>query len=222
MGCDIHMYVEKRNNNGCWDIIKTEDDGNELLEPYDGRNYNLFSILANVRNGRGFAGCRTGEGFNQISSPRGIPIDASDEYVSVASEWGCDGHSHSYLTLKELLDYDWTQETQLQGWVDMIVWEKWSRFKKKSFPENYCGFVDGGNTKHISQEEADNMFDKKSFKERISIAKENENKYALAKWSAKYYECASDFLSQSVHELLKISNGIDGADDVRIVFFFDN
>ena len=46
-------------------------------EPYGDRNYNLFAILANVRNGTAFAGCKTGEGFNPISNPKGVPSDAS-------------------------------------------------------------------------------------------------------------------------------------------------
>jgi hypothetical protein len=61
----------------------TPDEREELLEemwnhPTDlGRNYNLFSILADVRNGVGFAGCKAGEGFEPISMPRGFPVDAS-------------------------------------------------------------------------------------------------------------------------------------------------
>lgn len=45
----------------------------------NGRNYDVFSILANVRNGYGFAGVVTSSGFNPITSGRGIPDDLSDE-----------------------------------------------------------------------------------------------------------------------------------------------
>lgn len=41
----------------------------------DERHYQLFSVLADVRNGYGFAGVPTGEWVKPISSPRGIPQD---------------------------------------------------------------------------------------------------------------------------------------------------
>ena len=120
MGCDIHCYAERKNKDGKWKIIgnvEKEEDGWISIdyEPYHDRNYNLFAILANVRNETAFAGCKTGEGFNPISNPKGVPSDASEEYASLIKQWDSDGHSHSYLTLRELLDYDWTQTTQLQG-----------------------------------------------------------------------------------------------------------
>ena len=44
MGCDIHGVVQSRWSNGDW---HTE------CEMEDSRNYKLFAILANVRNGLG-------------------------------------------------------------------------------------------------------------------------------------------------------------------------
>jgi hypothetical protein len=122
MGCDIHCYAEKRNKDGKWEIVgnkEKEEEADGLVDieykPYDNRNYNLFAILANVRNGTAFAGCKTGEGFNPISNPKGVHSDASEEYASIVEQWDINGHSHSYFTLRELLDYDWTQTTQLQA-----------------------------------------------------------------------------------------------------------
>lgn len=43
------------------------------------RHYDVFSILADVRNGYGFAGVVTSSGFNPITSGRGIPDDLSEE-----------------------------------------------------------------------------------------------------------------------------------------------
>ena len=79
--------------------------------PYDQRNYALYSILADVRNGYGFAGVFTGMGFTPIAPPRGVPEDASPEYRAEVAAWGGDGHSHSWLTLKELQAYDWHKTT---------------------------------------------------------------------------------------------------------------
>lgn len=227
MGCDIHCYAERKSKDGKWEIVgnvKKEEDGWVSIdyEPYHDRNYNLFAILANVRNGTAFAGCKTGEGFNSISNPKGVPSDASEEYASLSEQYDSDGHSHSYFTLRELLDYDWTQTTQLQGWVDMVTWEKFSLYGKKDFPQNYCGMISGNSIEHISEEEADKLFEGLSRKERIEVAKLHTNKYALAKWTIKYSQCVDSFLSDTITELLKLAGGTKGIDDIRIVFFFDN
>ena len=115
--------------------------------------------MANVRNGTAFAGYKTGEGFNPMSNPKGVPYDASEEYASIAEQWDTNGHSHSYFTLRELLDYDWTQTTQLQGWVNMFDWENFNLFRKKYSPQNYCGMISGKSVECISEEEADKLFE---------------------------------------------------------------
>lgn len=204
MGCDIHLFVEKRNKvTGMWEVVKgpnphiemfkriakrREEDGdlqearsffqrakeletgeklnkellllelqypilereqNSYLEQeyqsdkestykyespevlgwlYDNRDYDVFAILADVRNGRGFAGIKTGEGFVPISEPKDLPIDVSEEVKKESDYWGGDGHSHSYLTLKELLTYDWHgQTTKKEGMVTKISYYEAAR-----------------------------------------------------------------------------------------------
>lgn len=100
MGCDIHIICEVKEN-GVWKINpvkifpnpyyrpeekdKTKEEQREwsleelALEPSRSRNYDWFAILANVRNGRGFAGIKTGEGFSVIAEPRGVPEDLSEK-----------------------------------------------------------------------------------------------------------------------------------------------
>jgi hypothetical protein len=231
MGCDIHFYVEQKRD-GKWtavgEFVKDEDGymrGGESF--YDGRNYNLFAILADVRNGRGFAGIKTGKGFNPISQPRGIPGNASAEYKEIADGWGCDGHSHSFLTLRELLDCDWTQTTQLQGWVNAVEWAAWSRWKRKSGegPESYCGGVSGPDIKHLTPEEMDQLLAPVASvygPEREKFAEQHKDTYALAVWQTPYYIAAGSFINETIPRLLKLAGGISGVDDVRTVFFFDN
>lgn len=231
MGCDIHLYVEKKID-GQWQILgdferEENDDGGTWISGgrfYSGRNYNLFAILADVRNGRGFAGCKTGEGFQPISEPRGVPDDASPEYKAIVDQWDVDGHSHSFHTLRQLLDYDWTQATGLQGWLNMVEWEKWTRWQraKGEGPDSYCGGVDGPDVQHISAEEADALFAGVDWHARQTIASANREKYALAQWKVPYHDAAHSFWTHSIPNLLKLAGGIAGADDVRIVFFFDN
>jgi hypothetical protein len=110
MGCDIHPHFETKNEQGKWERLvtrrdelmdllygpdsektdeeMTQEERDKLLEemwehPLDiGRNYDLFAILADVRNGRGFAGVVTGTGFDPISNPRGLPRDVSNDVIN--------------------------------------------------------------------------------------------------------------------------------------------
>lgn len=161
MGTDIHAAIEY------WDGYRWtallwpnkwagEDFGDPEPEPamtaqldFD-RNYNAFAILANVRNGRGFAGVITGEGFNPLSDHRGLPDDITKE-----GQHACSGdHSDTHVYLDEILAYDWTQQTTLYGVVDAVTFEKWDRVKEwDPRPDSWCGSVGGGNTKHVSVEE---------------------------------------------------------------------
>jgi hypothetical protein len=63
------------------------------------RNYALFAILADVRNTFGVI---------PISSPKGIPRDTS-ETVILEFESHEEVHSASWLSLKEIIDFNWRQ-----------------------------------------------------------------------------------------------------------------
>jgi len=166
MGCDIHMWVEKKNPvTHNWDkmgkvffesygaslIVKnlvevmgiTEDEGWSILQkwrdgeepsnkteeyiigkyipnnmadehlhwyeasekgllpypysdqPYGGRCYRLFGLLAGVRD----------TSMEMVVPDRydQLPPDVSDEIKNISDDHGFDGHSHNYLTLKELM-----------------------------------------------------------------------------------------------------------------------
>lgn len=122
MGTDIHLCVEVRED-GRWKSVDQwfEEDGfleqfqwganfERLAGPfYYDRNYHLFAILANVRNGYG---AKIGDPVKPIEMPRGIPDDASPEVQRFVEEWGADGHSHSWFTTEELMKFDWTQRTR--------------------------------------------------------------------------------------------------------------
>ena len=133
MGADIHFYTERwtssNNYDGPRDLSEDREQKlSEVLEEaptkyrwvsadkwkfedgswhvpwnseyYSGRNYYLFSILADVRNGGS---------VEPIDYDRGIPDDASSGYRYMCDQWDCDAHSHSYFTLEELLNVDWSQ-----------------------------------------------------------------------------------------------------------------
>ncbi len=109
MGCDIHIYFEcNRSIRGSnkWvsgDYFKSnpyyngEDENEyEIVPICSGRNYELFSVLADVRNYNG---------IEPICQPKGLPDDCCELIKKASKDWGSDGHSHSYFTLRELQDY---------------------------------------------------------------------------------------------------------------------
>ncbi len=236
MGCDVHFYTEVKQPDGTWKLFgeferESEDEGGYLQQKgrslYDGRNYNLFAILADVRNGRGFAGIKTGEGFNPISEPRGVPDDASAEYKEIVDNWAGDGHSHSHHTLRQLLDYDWTQTTQLQGWTSLKEWVRWAPYwrDRGHGPNSYSAGVSGPDIKHLSSEQMEALtteFRKLPHADEQAFFERNPGVYGQAVWQVPYCSAAGSFMSDTIPHLLKLANGTAGLDDIRIVFFFDN
>lgn len=91
MGCDIHAMIEKKTRYGYINCGDPEID----------RNYELFSVLANVRNY---------DSVPFISDPRGIPNDVCREFLCWYEWLDEDAHSASWVTLKELKDFDISQE----------------------------------------------------------------------------------------------------------------
>jgi hypothetical protein len=246
MGCDIHLYVERREN-GKWVTCdaweKDPGDGGRASVPYKksfyhGRNYDLFAIFADVRNGRGFAGVKTGEGFTPISPPRGIPADCCAEYRDVAEGWGVDGHSHSWLTVADIMSYDWTQTTTKRGVVRPQEWAAW---KLNGQPESWCGGIGGSGILTVSPQRMEaaakvvtggdlwklfhdggNAF--KSGPLGVAVYKnlggagDHGEAVTEVSWTIPYYDAGSHFLGSALPRLWRLG----APEDVRIVFFFDN
>lgn len=217
MGCDIHLYVERREN-GRWvsaDIWTPNKYAKYEGEPpvaveyenrvYTGRNYDLFGILANVRNGRGFAGIKTGEGFNPISPPRGLPEDVSPEVKAESDRWGVDGHSHSHFTVAELDAYDWHQTTRHEGVVDALNFYIW---RAEGKPRAWSGDVTGTRVTHISNEEMARRIDDGWA----------EGCYTRVMWQEPYHISADKFYTTTLPRLREMG----APEGVRIVFWFDN
>ena len=144
------------------------------------RNYSVFAILASVRNGIGFAGVDTGDGFIPIAEPRGLPPDLSFElrrhlkreeegmeedekatadmnddefardYISLGD------HSQTWLLLSEVLACDWNQTTKRRGWVDP---NEYDNFRKHGQPNSWSGSVSGSMIEHVSNAFMAHMID---------------------------------------------------------------
>lgn len=105
MGCDIHWVVEQqvktRDDTLIWigvleknspRIVSRLEDNSSLYDRasvVSHRNYAFFAALAGVR----------GPG----PDPRGLPDDASETTKVLVEWWDCDGHSHSWCSLREFI-----------------------------------------------------------------------------------------------------------------------
>lgn len=111
MGCDIHARVEILRNineklqwvdsdyyrrNPYYDKSDDYSRKYEVVEICGDRNYQRFATLAGVRNYGGTV---------PIDEPRGIPKDSNKHIKNDFEMWGCDVHTPSWYTLKELRDY---------------------------------------------------------------------------------------------------------------------
>ncbi len=133
MGCDIHPYAEVRRD-GKWERV--------LFKVPRDRNYHTFAILADVRNGSGFAGVKTGDQWTPISQPRGLPEDRATfdsgeniHYEDPSYVWLGD-HSYSWLTLSELQAYDLSGNYRTSGVINK---KQEAELKEGKTPESWCG-----------------------------------------------------------------------------------
>jgi len=234
MGTDIHFYVERRNGKGwvsCDQWAEDECEPGRKSVPYgkhfySSRSYDTFAILAGVRNGRGFAGVDTGDGFEPIAEPRGLPEDMSPELRAEADDYM--DHTPSWLTVKELMDYDWTKATTKRGWVNGPQFTAWSRFDRGQGhgPREWCGGVDGLKIEHITDDEMakrvqniTDLFKGRDYREMETAIKDRlGSTYCQVSWQIPYYRAASLFLSETLPRLWRLGP----PEDVRAVFWFDS
>ncbi len=236
MGTDIHFYVERRvgavwESADKWTPDKYAEEGEapRLTVDYHDhfyrdRNYHLFSILADVRNGHGFAGIKTGEGFVPICTPRGQPSDMSELLKAEAESYG--GHTPSWLTVAEIMAYDWTQVTSLCGYVTPAQYWDWGLWRRKEGrgPKNYFGGRTGVGIKDVSEDHMRQIIeaaDLNSFgnyeAKRQALALLDRNQTHVS-WTEPYHQCADEFLANTLPRLWRLGK----PEDVRCVFWFDS
>ena len=130
MGCDITIHCEYKDKNGKWrncdDFFwNPENKEYECVEIYSGRNYELFGVLAGVRD----------NSLPQITERKGFPEDASEVTKAFYKEWENEAHSMSWLTLRELLDYKKKRKKK---------YKKLSKINKpKLYPDYWNGMSEG-------------------------------------------------------------------------------
>jgi hypothetical protein len=151
MGTDVHAVWQAKKG-GKWAEVESKWEQD--------RHYLLFSWLANVRNGFGFAGVPTYDAIKPIAMPRGYPSDfkVEDDMLAVANVYAIDprrrewlepdeapaiwlgDHSHSWLTADEILAADRPGPVQRTGVVPIDWYRQWDG---KTPPKEWSGSIAG-------------------------------------------------------------------------------
>lgn len=256
MGCDIHLIVERKAGRlwqrvmevplaaqSPWhrermaDARDTEEERARfarwaLRDWYDDRNYNVFSMLAGVRN-------YYGEPIVPVAEPRGLPTDISgfldggdtwyesrteyDAHNALAGDdrWEDDrgfwlgDHSYSWLTVRELLDYPhWKSTRTDECLVPLDEFTRRMAENDTGQPRESCRGAWGPHTTTITEEEA-----RTQLAGRGILTREMDRVYVQTTWQAPYSVVAGRFYSQVLPELAKLD---PDPSNVRIVFGFDS
>ncbi|WP_257265085.1 hypothetical protein, partial [Endozoicomonas sp. ONNA2] len=104
MGTDIHVYAEFRNNAGQWEVIPD-------YEPFQDRNKKVFSFFSEGFDSEDYnwLGFRIVYPHPIINEPRGLPEDVSQFVKAESDEWGTGAFGRSWLSVDELVSYDYTK-----------------------------------------------------------------------------------------------------------------
>lgn len=209
MGADIHMYVERREGdrwvalkgrNPYYDLLKEQDEVVYQNWIWQGRDYDLFAVLADVRNEFDFV---------PVSLPKGLPVDVSDIVRSHANIMCFDEHSHTWLSLRELQEYDLNRIVKRSGWVSLHEFEN---FLASGKPQVWSNGIGGMNIIHVSSDQMQGLLDGKY------DAKKGRKYYSQIEWEDTYQEV----VGYAWEMIVPVMEEMGGPDDVRLVFWFDN
>lgn len=236
MGTDIHLAVERRRPDGKWErcfppagvrllddwfYVNQADAGYVRHSWYSERNYTLFAVLADVRNGYGFAGVPTFVPIKPIAMPRGLPVDISPEVSRLLDDYEADDislgdHDFSWLLVSELLAYNWDQTQTVVGVVPVEAFNERLAKYGKEFPAPSCPYEDwsGG----ISGSDIQTVEGKLLIRGMKATNPPGTRLYVSDAWHSPLRSRCDTFLEKVLPELQKLGP----PDAVRIVFGFDS
>lgn len=204
MGCDIHLFIEKKTEAGwehCsapptwnhWEMRHEERREGEWEfngNWYSGRNYEMFALLAGVRNSHD---------QKPIAEPRGMPRNASLAVRRESKEWGSDGHSHSHLTLAELEAGLQGAMIRFGGRMPPSTYEAWEGDFPSEWYASCSGRVTISEAQYLAGQRPEREFD-------IECS----------------WELPADKAFEHFSKLLPELRKLGAPDEVRLVFWFDN
>jgi hypothetical protein len=228
MGTDIHLQVQGRLPDGTWEFVKRkpflsyDDEGFTWEQDPTGRNYDLFALLAGVRNGYGFAGVYRHEPVTPQFPKRGFPED----YVGLKDRrsgfftGGDDSigdHSFTWATLEELRAVPWDLEYQSGGVIGPETFKKWDRVSE---PEGWSGGIAGPGIKvHDNIEEFEKLI---SSGEPLENENGRINHYCHVTWT---WQPLSDCTFRKwIHGdvMQSLADEYGGAENIRVLMGFDS
>jgi hypothetical protein len=177
------------------------------MSPYNSRNYTLFGVLGDVRNGEGFAGVDTGDWVQPcVGANRGLPDD-----VAPYQSFDYGDHSEGWATLEELLDYPWDTTTVTKRGV--ITLEQYLEGSwRDGGPSTWSGWVTGKNITVLTEEEYFLASNKGKLTEGIDY-------HIKVQWETSLVDSCKDFLIvlSKIDQLIPLPN-----DRIRLVYGFDS
>lgn len=238
MGCDIHSVAQVFKNNG-WRTVLQDVAG-------DNRSYDTFAILANVRNGYGFAGCDTGDGYEPICEPKGFPnnflLRPDDETVHLFQSYtpteGFDrvkNGEDKKAYLKEAQNkteiwmgdhsFSWHTLTDIKAYVERMANKKTKKRGYVTEAEYQVldgikapeGFYGGIAGRDVVSLTAKEYVTLKS----TQTLPSDKRIYVQYEWPVNYTE--RTYIGEIIKSLEKLAKNHEvKEDDVRMVFGFDN
>lgn len=278
MGCDIHTmaeiqqysYADNAFIEGKWKAVKDQlfeypyfREGEPISpqnvprtsRPYVGRNYALFSVLADVRNSRTTHNIfdpsmeyEERDAIEPIDLPRGIPEDASKAWRKECKHWGVDFHSHSWFTVRELVDAveagAFSQTIISRGYVGLGDYLAHKNEGKEI--ESWSSYAGGGDTVAMTELEWLGLPEEKQ-REYIATVREGGNRwfspvYIRYAWVVNTGSWLTEFVEKTIPALVGMAPqvyrrndkggyirdekgrpvGEPNLDAIRLVFAFDN
>ena len=215
MGTDIHTVVAKKKSTGSLEVIGFNVAG----EP---RDYNSFVVLAGLRNGFGFAGFATGDAWDVLFPPKGLPEGFSEEvevepfvdhFGNVQRYWSLGEHTHSYLSLEELNKIREHYRERKHRGVGVLAKEDYLYLQKTGErPRTFSLGVFGSSF----YQEDDGVFDAASEDERKRITHVRTSWIEPALDRLYFLKCAISELEKAAYK-----HGISDS-EVVLVFGFDS
>jgi len=173
----------------------------------DERNYLMFAILGNSCTGSRHLDFYDynydADPIEPVAPRRGLPGDVSDEVRAAAGVLGSDGHTHSYLTVRELLGYDWDRTTRHVGLLDTKAHDtaglaQWTQARLDARGGPYF------------QHEIEDYF----------VPRENVADCRQLNWTEPYWRNLPKQFFGALLRMARLAG--DDLDSVRCVFWFDN
>lgn len=201
-----------------WDRCKTR-----IPDFFSDRNYRVFAVLGNVRNGVGFAGVYTHDTLPYIQDNRGLPDDLDPKtYAKLSHE-----HSDGWVTLAELKDFDYDQTFTEGGVIEEQEFLKMCHTGET--PETWSGWISGPGITILEPDQYAALYRSPidllstgNQEGRLTLYDTSARYYINAKWKAKLRSEVADIPDQWIPYLERLvpKGGTD--DDVRVVFDFDS